>query len=367
MIKTLHLRNFKCFASQSFLLGNLTLLTGLNGAGKSTVLQSLLLLRQSKLDGLLDRTGLSLNGSLVQLGTARDIFYEDAEKDDFSFRLELDDHSSGDWVFRYDRKSDVVRRKSGKTPKELYQSSLFTDGFHYLQAERVGPRVGSSMSDYQVLQKHQLGPHGEYTAHFLAAYGEQPLPLLELAHSASEGRTLRSQVEAWMSEVSPGVQIDVTTNPDLDLVNLRYRFVRARDVSNYYRPTNVGFGISYTLHVLVALLSSKPGTLLLLENPEAHLHPRGQSQLGGLIAQAAQAGVQILVETHSDHILNGIRVAVHDNLLSHENLKLYYLTRQADANAAVVIEPKMDRHGRIDQWPDGFFDEWEKRLEQLLD
>ena len=87
MIKTLHLRNFKCFASQSFRLGHLTLLTGLNGAGKSTVLQSLLLLRQSKLDGLLDQTGLSLNGALVQLGTARDIFYEDAEEDAVWFRI----------------------------------------------------------------------------------------------------------------------------------------------------------------------------------------------------------------------------------------------------------------------------------------
>ncbi|WP_180834594.1 AAA family ATPase, partial [Vibrio parahaemolyticus] len=63
------------------------------------------------------------------------------------------------------------------------------------------------------------------------------------------------------------------------------------------------------LPIVLALLVTKPGGLVIIENPEAHLHPKGQSYLGRLIQRTAEAGVQVIIETHSDHLLNGIRVA----------------------------------------------------------
>lgn len=77
--------------------------------------------------------------------------------------------------------------------------------------------------------------------------------------------------------------------------------------ADYFTAQNVGFGISYVLPIVLALVKAKKGELIILENPEAHLHPRGQRKMGELIARAAQGGVQVIVETHSDHILNGIR------------------------------------------------------------
>ena len=108
---------------------------------------------------------------------------------------------------------------------------------------------------------------------------------------------------------------------------------------------------------------------MLIENPEAHLHPKGQFMMGELIARAASAGIQVIVETHSDHVLNGIRVAVHDKVINPDSLKIHFFSRLEEAGRmkSKVESPVIDKNGRLDQWPEGFFDEWDKSLERLLD
>lgn len=365
MIQSLSLRNFKCFEEQTMPFSNLTMLAGLNGMGKSSTLQALLLLRQSKMDGLLDQVGLSLNSHLVEMGNVKDILYEGAHQDELGFTLNVE-HKSFAWTFSYNRQSDVAAQISSPVEEMVYQASLFTDQFHYLQAERIGPRKSFAMSEYKVGQRHQLGSHGEYTAHFLSQYGSINIPMTSLKHPDATSLTLKDQVEAWMGEISPGVRIFSSAIADLDLVNLRFGFVQGNDISNSYRATNVGFGISYALHIIVALLSSSKDYLVLLENPEAHLHPRGQVQMGKLISLAAQAGIQIILETHSDHILNGVRISAHDGLITPENIKLHFLSRKTDGTA-LVTSPNIDKNGRLDIWPEGFFDEWDKSLDKLLE
>ena len=76
MIQSVHLFNYKCFANQNTAFNALTLLSGLNGTGKSSVIQALLLLRQSYQQTLLPGKGLALNGDLVNVGTAQDALFE---------------------------------------------------------------------------------------------------------------------------------------------------------------------------------------------------------------------------------------------------------------------------------------------------
>jgi predicted ATPase len=364
MISQLRLQNFKRFENQSLEIGNLTLLSGLNGMGKSSILQSLLLLRQSYQQRLLESIGLALNGDLVHIGTAKDALFEDAKEDKIGFFLTLEDGNEAIWQFDYDPEADILGLASPTVPPETYQASLFGDDFQYLQAERIGPRASFAMSDFQVRQHRQLGTMGEYTAHFLSIFRDSEIPNSTLSHSQAKSSNLLSQVEAWLSEISPGTRIHIIDNPSLDLVSLQYSF----GLSKEYRATNVGFGITYTLPVITAILSAKPGSLLLLENPEAHLHPKGQARMGNLLARAAARDVQIILETHSDHVLNGIRLAVHGGDLDPERVRLHFFQRRENQEQTIseVISPRMNRRGRIDQWPDGFFDEWDNSLAALL-
>jgi predicted ATPase len=375
MISSLHLINFKPFEDRPLEFSPLTLLSGLNSSGKSSVLQSLLLLRQSYQQKLLSKTGLALNGNLVNIGTAQDALFEGAKEDLIAFELVWKNGTMGIWRFNYDREADVLNLISQPVTEEVYQTSLFTNKFHYLQAERIGSRKYYDMSDFSVKEKN-IGIKGENTAYFLSLSEKQSIFNSKLSHpnvkTESKGslpdqeksQDLIDQVEAWMGEISPGTRITISPKPEVDLISMQYSY----GDSKLYRATNVGFGISYTLPIIVAILSSEPGTLILLENPEAHLHPKGQSKMGELLALAASCGVQIIVETHSDHVLNGIRLAVHDGKIEPEDVQLHYFERQEKERIMVskVTSPKIDKNGRIDQWPDGFFDEWRNILSKLI-
>jgi predicted ATPase len=365
MIQSLRLQNFKPFEDRSLQFRALTLLSGLNSTGKSSVLQALLLLRQSYQQGLLPNTGLALNGDLVCIGTAQDALFEGAKEDSIGFDIVWENDNKGSWRFNYNREADVLALASTPATPEVYKSSLFRDNFHYLQAERIGSRTYLEISDFQVRQHRQLGTRGEYTAHFLAIYRDEHIPNSTLSHPHANSLNLRDQVEAWMGEVSPGTCLTINSNPALDIVSLQYSY----GLSNNYRATNVGFGISYTLPIVVAVLASPPGTLLLIENPEAHLHPKGQSQMGQLLALAASCGVQVVIETHSDHVLNGIRLEVHGGKIDPKDVQLHFFQRREENGQALseVVSPRIDRNGRIDRWPDGFFDEWDNSLEALLE
>lgn len=377
MYERLELENFKAFKDLSLELRPLTLLSGMNGMGKSSIIQSMLLLRQSYLQrtSVSSTEGLSLilNGDLIDLGTGQDVFFSRNDRyapERFELCFTIFDRDIGrvTWSYEYDSHvSDVLKptlSPSGPLEESIYETVLFGDEFHYLQAERIGPRAAFSMSDYVVRQRRQLGTAGQYAAHFLQEFGRSHVEN-KLIHSNGGASTLIAQVTAWMHEISPGTQIDSKPYADMDLMSLRFRFPG----TDSFRATNVGFGITYTLPVLVALLSSRPGSLVLLENPEAHLHPKGQVRMGELISRAASAGIQVVVETHSDHVLNGIRIAARHSMLDPDDAALHFFQRPDGEHAITPIEvvtPKLDQDGRIDFWPENFFDEWDKSLDALL-
>ncbi len=368
MVDSLNIENFKCFENQRFEFGNLTLLTGLNGTGKSSVIQSLLLLRQSYQHRFLQDGGLLLDGDLIQLGTARDIFFEKAKNDEFGFYLDISG-KRGEWHFEYIAERDVAQPTVMRIVGKIYDTSLFGDNFYYLSADRIGPQTVFETSDYSVREHQQLGVKGEYAPHFLDTFGAREIIAEILAHPTKTDETnLKNQVEAWLGEISPGIRIDLENYSSIDRINLQYNFSIGSYPTNSYRSTNVGFGITYTLPILLALLASRKDALVLLENPEAHLHPQGQFKLGELMARAASCGIQVIVESHSDHILNGIRVAVRQKIIAPDKVRLYYLSRPTDTDqlSSKVDSPCVDEDGRIDEWPEGFFDEWEKGLEQLF-
>jgi len=253
--------------------------------------------------------------------------------------------------------------------------------FQFLQADRLTPRTHYDRSDSVSRSSGFLGTRGELTPDFLAECGDRlevseprrcpmnvsgmPDGLLERIVATPK---LYAQVSGWLQQMSPGVRLEAGRLSATDLVALRYSY--ASTTVGYAevprRPSNVGFGLTYCLPIVVACLSAPRDALLLLENPEAHLHPRGQAALGSLLARCAQDGVQIIVETHSDHVLNGIRLAVRNEVAKADAVRFSHFTRDAISGDTYIEQPALLPNGELSAWPTGFFDEWEKSLEALL-
>lgn len=361
MIRQLRLQEFKCFGDQKLPMADLTLLAGANAAGKSTVIQSLLLLRQSHLRRTLVGGELLLNGPLVNVGTALDAVNERAETDNIIFTLQQADAREHRFAFEYPRgggDSYTLRGVAGPYDETL---SLFAPRFNYLNAERVGPRLIYPMSE-MIEDLVDVGIHGEYTAHSLDRFGSTALanPLL-ITGEGEQAPLLLDQTRYRMRRIVPELDIDLRAITEADQVRVGFKTTTGR----YLRPTNIGFGIIYTLPIVVAALLSPQGALLVVENPEAHLHPASQSRIGGFLAEVAAAGIQVLIETHSDHVLNGIRLAVRRGTLRPDQVAINFF-RSAELGVAQVSHPQIYPDGGIDPWPSGFFDQIEHDLLELL-
>ncbi len=380
MISQLRLKNFKCFRDLTLPLAPFTLLAGLNGMGKSSVIQSILLLRQSWQCGDLGAGRLTLSGVLTDLGTGNDILFEGADGDDIGIGLTLKfknkSEKLADFLYQYDKQADRLEAKESTGELALKEfiriaehASLapFGGQFQYVFAERFGPRKMLPLSESHVREMN-LGSHGEYVLHFLLEHGKK-IELEKndprLAAKTGIGRTLIDQVDGWLQEISPGCHLNIDPVRRADSAMSGFEFDRPGDIkTRAFRATNVGFGLSYALPVIVALLSAPTGALVLLENPEAHMHPRGQTRLGQLAARAAAAGVQVIMETHSDHVMDGVRIDIRNELLAPKKAAFHYFERRG--SEAFVITPSINEEGRLDQWPTGFFDQHDDNLTQLL-
>lgn len=374
MLQQIKLRNFKCFEVQALTCAPLTLLCGLNGMGKSSIIQALLVLRQSFRSGELKRDRLVISGELADLGTGRDILCADADTDTIGFNLHSSDVAeSCGLVFDYSRDSDRLRARKnpfsetegGGTRDAWSGLPPFGGNLVYLNAERLGPRKTYNLSETRA-GLGSLGTRGEYAWNYLSAHQKDRWDAEDQrTHQQHSGAHLLDAVGCWLREISPGVHLEFETIMRADAVIAGFSFDRAGDIkTDAYRSANVGFGLSYVLPVLTGLLALPRGSLCLIENPEAHVHPKGQTRLAELAVRASLAGVQVIAETHSDHFLDGVRIAVRDGLTQPEDIAIHYFDR-ADGKATVT-SPQLDADGRIDVWPAGFFDQHEENLARLL-
>lgn len=353
MINEIHLKNFKCFKEINLSTAKLNVLTGLNGMGKSTIIQSLLLIKQSQEQNFL-KNKIIINGKYTALGKCKDILYENADAEEIVFGYE-ENRLSQTIITNYNADADLMDIKSIEGADNL---PWLDAGFEYINAERTVPQSVYEQSSLYVDVYNQIGTLGQYTMHYLNTHQDD---LLDLPNG--EKLPFREVLQLWLNEISPNIKVKIHNIDNTNLTQLNYYYIDA-EKSNDYRPVNVGFGITYVLPIIVALLKATPNSTLIIENPEAHLHPRGQRRLGELIAETANRGVQIFLETHSDHILNGIRIAVKKKMIKSEDVNLLFFLLKDEMHT--FYSPKIMSNGKIDHWPDGFFDEWDKALDEII-
>ncbi|HEX5307518.1 MAG TPA: DUF3696 domain-containing protein [Solirubrobacteraceae bacterium] len=368
MLSSLKLQNFLAFRELSLELRPLTVLAGTNSAGKTSLLHALALLRQSKTAGTLP-AALLLNGELVQLGTGRDVLHREPGhvaglgRFGLAFRVSAGSQHTN-YQATYDPAADVLPIANRRVERTL--GGLFKPGFQYLTADRVAPAVVYPKSHEAVAVKHFLGADGRYTANYLLVHSDMPLSQVAVLHKDSPTRRLADQTRAWVNALSPGTSIATEDVTGTDFVRLGFVQAGHEVRTESLRATNVGFGLTYSLPIIVACLAAKTGGLLLIENPEAHLHPRAQALLGRLCALCAAGGTQVILETHSDHVLNAVRLAIKDGDLLARQVALHFFTREPDVLQPCVETLDVQPDGMISRWPPGFFDEWDRAVDRLL-
>lgn len=354
MLNALKILGFKSLKDVDIPLRPLTLLSGLNNSGKSSVLQALRMFNSSFIEH--GPPTLEGHGSVEELRSK--LVSVDAK---IAISCTFDSGNIAE-LFLTDNSCEAPT------------NAPLT---YYLSAARRGPEVTLPIMRHLGSEElPHIGVEGEYIVGFLDALNSAVVQE-PLRHQESQGITLEYQLAAWLTEVSPGI-------------DLRYEIDSKRDASrmefNSFRPTNVGFGLSYSLPIIASVLglSAKAptngweckwgdawdrekvnrGVLLMIENPEAHLHPRGQTALGRLLALGAKCGLQVLVETHSDHLMDGIRIAVRDGELHAQDAQFHYFTKSADGETSIKT-PKLTADGKLTFWPEGFFDQTLKNRTRL--
>lgn len=374
MITKLKIANFKSHKDTALNLGNLTLLTGLNSSGKSSVIQTFLLLRQSFKKGRLSK-GLDLNEPLCDIGKGDDALYRYAKNSEIiSFTLET--KSTQQYLFSFDTHgkyddSFLPATEKINLTEEILSLPVLSNNFQYLSAGRIAAVEFYPIDSFSVEEERQISRNygqGELVAHFLEYYGNNRnfnVASDLLLHKSTNSKKLIDQVVAWEQEISP--RLSITTKKVADKITLEFGYKSEDDTIplSKLKSKNIGFGISYSLSIVVAVLSASPGSLLLIENPEAHLHPRGQSKLSELICLAAQSGIQIIVETHSDHIFNGIRKSINSGLVEKQNVRVHYFQMNGQ-NTTISTEIEISDKGRVVNHVPGLFDQFDNDLDELI-
>lgn len=353
MITRIYIDGFKCHTNLNIELSNLNLLVGTNSSGKSTIIQAVLLASHN-LSATLNSS--PLNGHLVSVGN----FKEARNYMTNSKRISIKIFGEGEILELSIREDDklndgklILKKKTSEVKKILDYSN---NRFHYLSAHRFGNQdLHSKNYDNNDL----FGIYGEYAIDYFDKNKSNPL-IKELIKD-NNSYTLETQVNYWLKEILrhklTTTDIEGTDKKKAEYQNYSGRIVRGK---------NTGSGVSYIISIVISCLASKPGDFLIIENPEIHLHPKAQSKLSEFFVFIANAGIQLMIETHSDHIFNGTRVKVYDKELSIDKLRVHFFTNENENESSNHANIIINEYGRIENQKDLLFDQFDDDVNSLL-
>lgn len=379
MITDIRLRNFKCFSdTKNLSLNKINIFTGYNGAGKSSIFQSFLLIAQSIDNNEL--LGIRANGKYVGLGHVDDLIKYGSKDRQFSvsFKTDNDAYKSLYFQFKPDAKNGRIGKLIGltvnginqfatseslggaigekapladkeKAPEKSLQCAdwsflnLFRN-IHYLSANRYGPTLYEVRNE--VDHENPLGERGEHCLEVLKSHPE----ISDFINEA---------INYIMNVPAPVILGDKDESGSV--LSLSF----GSNECSRVKSVNTGFGFSYILPLLLAAELGRNGKIF-IENPEAHLHPQAQSRLIQVLADKTKdKNNQLFIETHSEHVINGLRLACllpeEANKARVDDICIYFFEQEGK-----ITKLEMDEDAQLYPWPDGFFDQQQKDSSEIL-
>lgn len=354
MVSRILADGYKCIDRVELELKEFTLLSGVNSAGKSSLIQAILYVIQRQ-----KREENSERGfEYVDLGRFPDI--KNSIKGSRKILFEMDT-KNGDVT----SKSKVTVTIGGEVSLVRLDSTndmpdyIKTHQIVYLPADRIGVEKAY---DLNTEKPQEIGNHGEYTYSFLGMFGQERIPEETFAcEPETVGMSLNNQVNYWL-EYLTGFHIQTNIVEDIDQVVATYANAKS---NRYYRAKNVGTGVTYIATLVIAALSCRADDTLIIENPEIHLHPRAQSRLVEFLAYVSNLGLQVILETHSDHIYNGLRKCIKKKRITKDKAAVYFLELDETMQTR-VYDIRLNEQGAEENHPYGLFDQFDDDLDELL-
>lgn len=349
MISEININNFKCYGQAEIPLKNLTVLAGANAAGKSSVIQALLLCDYAF-------------NSKKEYFSATDALHIDVPNPRVFVSLNAKDLNTNVFHINLHSGDGVLKSDFAINQEKQFLLQCSVEGKHnfsitYLNAERVGPRTA-----YPTVYNDHFVFNGSNAAYLLDQADFQQRDIHSALKVGSDTSKFSIYAERWMSEILGTINLSVSTDPESAQTSIRFgNGMTQREIV----PTMTGFGISYVFPIVVAGLwcSGDANQVLIIENPEAHLHPAAQSRVGQFLALVAASGVQVIVETHSEHIIDGARMMAAICQTTEEMLVDFFY--QAD-NQIHISPLTTFPDGTLSDWPAGFFDQKSIDLKKLF-
>ena len=349
MLNRLSITAFKSIENVDLSLSNLNLFSGPNSSGKTSAIQALLLAadnisrsRDVHLMNAVHIPAFSFNEVRNYIINAKE------------YKISLEYNSSQvSLMFRSadDSYIKTIVEQTDSPSDELF--SRLTTELLYLSAMRNADFATSKINPQMV---NPLGLRGEYVIDFYQNHRQDLLSDSLLSYK--NVKTLAGQVDYWLEKLT-GYKLSVETDGS------EYKVRYLTNSGKLLHPYNVGTGVSFITEVLIVCLASQVGGIVVIENPEIHLHPSAQADMLDFLVQMSKAGVQILIESHSDHLFNGIRRNVHKGNLALDEVSVYNFEKDAKGiTSAFKIE--LNTRGGLVNYTPGMFDQFDRDLDEML-
>lgn len=421
-LSNIRLKNFRNWTTEHWdegiALRPITLVLGRNSAGKTSILQPLRLLKQT-IEATDFGTQLLLDGTKadgVNLGAFADVVHDHDAKETVGIGFDvLEKGLSVDVTFRLVNERPVIESLTYRVRDEKLEVMRGANAAYQLQSPRfrlpnwdgsksvheakqtyepgraielpdaaltdLGPTLGPVVRQAIVAAKeafatfHYLGPlrppparevtWSQQDPTVLGSSGSETIQALISNETGKHRGALRASVSEWLKRLDLADSIEVTRVG-------KTLFYQVEVLRNGKRSNlaDVGFGVSQVLPVITLLHFAPEGSVILCEDPEAHLHPMAQAGLADLFVEVAQKRkLQVLIETHSEHLFRRLQYLIAADTVKADDVALYYVER--DEPSAKLISLAANEFGQISNWPNQFFGdamgETERQVKKIIE